>query len=108
MLDLPECSLNIHDIRRDPIEMAMIGVVVSGVNIVIILAVPGDIIQGVLHLSDHFVCILIAFLLALGVAGLFELLDLHQVLNLLHLLFNFGEHVVVGAQTNLYEILLPG
>ena len=86
----------------------MVWVVVCGVDIIIILAVPGDIIEWVLHLADHFVGILVALGLAVSIACFLQLLDLNQVGHLLHLIFHFGEHIVVGAQANLHEVLLPG
>ena len=51
--------------------MAVIGIVVSCIHIIVILTIPSDIIEWVLHFADHVVGVLVAFFLACAVASLF-------------------------------------
>lgn len=44
VLDLPECALDVHDVGGDAVEVAVVGVVVRRVNVVVIFAVPSNIV----------------------------------------------------------------
>lgn len=68
VLNLPECALDIHDISGDSVEMIEIWIVVCSVDIVIVLAVPSDVVQWVLHLTNHCIGIAVTFCLAISVA----------------------------------------
>lgn len=108
VLDLPECSLHVHNIGRDTVKVTVVRVVVRRVDVVIILAVPGNIIEWVLHFADHVIGILIALSLAVSIARLLKLLNLNQVDNFGHPVINLGEQVAICSKSYLYEVLLPG
>lgn len=107
MFDLPQCPLNIHYILGNPIEVTVIGIVVSGIHIVIILAVPGDVNQRILQLAHVGFSLGVACFLAFLVAGGFSLLDLHEILGFLQVILHSREQIFVGLETNLDKTLLP-
>ena len=75
LVHLVDYLIDIHDIRRDSIEVVMLWVVISSINIIIVLAVPSDILERVLdiRIPGHLMEVSIAFALAILVARLSDL-----------------------------------
>lgn len=106
LLNLVEGSLNIHNVIRNSIEVGVIWVVIGGVNVIIIFAVPGNVDEWIFQFPNMFVGILITFCLAFGVARFFILFDFHEVRCFVQFIIDNRHEIVTASQTDLDQSLL--
>ena len=107
MLNLPKSSLNIHNIRWNSIEMAVVWIIISCVNIIVILAIPGDIIERILNFADHFISILVALLLTFSITCLFKFFYLEEFTSFSHLFINDSKQVFISGKADLNKVFFP-